>query len=133
VTDFVASVRAVLAASFHEPAPEFEGLSGDQVARFRNPQGALGDAVVWVDRGELVVEIEGWTHHHYTGGESEMVAECVRWLELLFSDRVVVWGTAEWGGGSMTFAHGLDDAQFEEEFGDSPSSRTSTWSGRYQR
>jgi hypothetical protein len=137
VRDFVSSLRLVLANRFHDPPPEFDspppGIDGAFVARFRNTTGALGDVLVLHDSGGLIIEIEGWTHTHEEGTEAEMLDACVRLLELLFSDRVVVWGTTEWGGGLMSFADGLDRDQFEEEFGDSAASRVSTWSGRFRR
>jgi hypothetical protein len=87
----------------------------------------VGDVEIYDDGDELTLVAGNFTHSHFSKynfdgeysddlKEKEIVEEVATFLNDLFSDRVVLWGSHQGGGGWYYPHHGNTDQRHQNEY-----------------
>lgn len=131
-------LRAALLSEILSRFAQHDPVVGEppEIVRFRPRHPDFGDVIVLDDGHEATVWVGVFTHFHATEYEGSFTDEqlCARvtehvleWLEALFDDRVLAWGSHEGGGGCAWFEpwEPVDD-YIEQKSG-------MLWSGPWQR
>ncbi len=115
------------------PAVKFAGPSGEppQITNSGiHPE--VGDIMFYDDGDEITVLVGHFTHSHFSNYDQvpisekeQMIAEqAVSFLEELFADRIIMWGSHRSAGGWRSINHAEDSPKKQGEY---------VWSGPRQR
>jgi len=94
-----------------------ETTEGQSFIRFPSKSPYFGDIEIYEDALNMYIVVVGkFTHAHfdvYEGSDDEKISEAmndvIRFLEYLFTDQVICWGSHEGGGGYSLTEHYEDD------------------------
>ena len=88
-----------------------ENAAAEFCAIFPAAHGEVGDISIQDDGTELTVYVGNFTHLHFSYFENDLspeqktrwiVEEVVQFLDYMFADRVIMWGSHRGGGGLST-------------------------------